>query len=798
LGDYIWGIWPVDLNQVHTTVEGCKVPLAWWWDYPQGFCGYRRLYYESKYPFSGSTYATTYYSNERYLCTYQSDYTGEKLSVNWTLSLPYTITWQTTTNINDSYSFSGLDSGTYKISASKTNYTACSQNPVERSVSGNIAVNFCLSNKTNQLPIAIASAYPNPAYVGQNISFSSAGSYDPDGTIVSYLWNFGDGATSNEPNPVHAYTEPGNYTATLTVTDDKGASNTTSFLIAVRCSSPFLSRDPTIKSNYEDSPLKALQDLIGKNVYIDSDITVYAEKDKCISSVSASLTTINITPQSKFEHEMQKIDSGKYFLNFKGYSVGVTISFIIQILTKGLMDLPWFIETYPDIYLVNVTIRDVYNILYPFHQNIRLDTAWDELKSYFGFGGEIGGVVAASPVDILVIDPEGRQIGAEYKNGVFIGEFNDFNESGIYSGKNSHPQIVLFIPETEGFYQIKVYGIENGTYNLTRFFIDNRTFYFEELSNLPVLQNESISHMLLIDRTPPEIAINEPLNNSFINNKKVSISWNATDNIGISYFEVILDNTPYANASETHITLFNLSEGFHSAEVKVYDLANNSASDFVSFTIDTIPPSISEFSVAPSAGFTCTIYNFSAKVTDEISGVKEVIAKLISSNGSMVLNLSKVNNTYSGSISNLQTNSYFIEILAEDNAGNIAIERTPFNVTSYVLDWLPPVNLTKSFNLGSTIPIKFTLHDKLNRSFVFDNSVRVEVFNPNNILIFNTTYGAGDDFVRINSTEHYITNLHTNKTWISGNYTIKVNFANNKCNIFKKIITLENKGGKEK
>jgi len=143
-----------------------------------------------------------------------------------------------TTSANGSYSFSNLDSGTYKISASKTNYTACSQNPVERSVSGDIGVNFCLSNKTNQPLVAVASANPNSTLVGENISFSSAGSYDPDGYIASYLWNFGDNATSSEANPAHAYAEAGNYTVTLTVTDDKGASNSATILVEVKSAEP--------------------------------------------------------------------------------------------------------------------------------------------------------------------------------------------------------------------------------------------------------------------------------------------------------------------------------------------------------------------------------------------------------------------------------------------------------------------------------------------------------------------------------------------------------------------------------
>lgn len=45
---------------------------------------------------------------------------------------------------------------------------------------------------------------------------------DEDGKIVSYLWDFGDGSTSAEVNPVHVYEREGSYKVALIVKDDKG------------------------------------------------------------------------------------------------------------------------------------------------------------------------------------------------------------------------------------------------------------------------------------------------------------------------------------------------------------------------------------------------------------------------------------------------------------------------------------------------------------------------------------------------------------------------------------------------
>jgi len=79
----------------------------------------------------------------------------------------------------------------------------------------------------NHLPTANANG-PYSAEATDAISFSSSGSTDPDGFIIQYLWNFGDGATSADANPSHAYAEPGTYTVSLRVDDDSGASHTVS------------------------------------------------------------------------------------------------------------------------------------------------------------------------------------------------------------------------------------------------------------------------------------------------------------------------------------------------------------------------------------------------------------------------------------------------------------------------------------------------------------------------------------------------------------------------------------------
>lgn len=121
----------------------------------------------------------------------------------------------------------------------------------------------------NNPPVAEAGG-PYTGIKGTAIAFDGSGSYDSDGSIISYYWDFdGDGITdSSEENPTWTYENTGTYTVTLTVTDNENAVGTDEATVTVT--------DPasggTIRVS--DVSVETSSKLAGKNTFVSATAVV--------------------------------------------------------------------------------------------------------------------------------------------------------------------------------------------------------------------------------------------------------------------------------------------------------------------------------------------------------------------------------------------------------------------------------------------------------------------------------------------------------------------------------------------
>ena len=97
-----------------------------------------------------------------------------------------------------------------------------------------MAAEWCLGRSdpvNNQVPV-IKADIPSSGETNQPLSFSAAGSNDPEGYPIGFIWDFGDGSDAGySPGETHTYTAEGTYTVTLTVTDGVESASFTEHVI---------------------------------------------------------------------------------------------------------------------------------------------------------------------------------------------------------------------------------------------------------------------------------------------------------------------------------------------------------------------------------------------------------------------------------------------------------------------------------------------------------------------------------------------------------------------------------------
>jgi PKD repeat protein len=173
---------------------------------------------------------------------------------------------------NDSRTLSGLSAGDHSVGLSGVAGTCVvsGQNPrtVNVPAGGANQANFAITctAPANEPPTADFSSNCN----GLTCAFTSTSS-DPDGSIASYEWTFGDGGTSTGQNPSRTYGGTGNYTVTLTVRDNQGATAGASHVVHVEAPPPPPTQPPIVNAGGDERVLLGLGYTLDGASFTDPD-----------------------------------------------------------------------------------------------------------------------------------------------------------------------------------------------------------------------------------------------------------------------------------------------------------------------------------------------------------------------------------------------------------------------------------------------------------------------------------------------------------------------------------------------
>jgi PKD repeat protein len=157
-------------------------------------------------------------------------------------------------------------------------------------------------------PVAVIAANPTNFPFDFEWHFDGSQSHDPDGTIVSYEWDFGDGTTGHPSTGTgsvinHTYSDDGTYTVTLTVTDNDGLTGTATFTAPV-------------------SELGQIGAMLGPDnaVYVATNIFVpgFSDDAKAVSlrryDPVGGTTNLGLLPDASLFPSLMQDRSGRFFI----------------------------------------------------------------------------------------------------------------------------------------------------------------------------------------------------------------------------------------------------------------------------------------------------------------------------------------------------------------------------------------------------------------------------------------------------------------------------------------------------
>lgn len=448
------------------------------------------------------------------------------------------------------------------------------------------SINSVFGPKPNKAPVADAGG-PYSGTEGMAISFDGSGSFDQDGTIASYFWDFGDGQTSTELNPTHIFTEDGTHSVSLTVTDDKSASDEDISSAVIDDADPVADFYASSTSG-TDSLTVTFSDNSTSYDGIISWLWEFGDGELSTEQNPTHLFTIGsytVTLTVEEEDGDSNIQNKPNFINIES---SPNSSPIADFAVKSSV-MPAINETIS--FIDNSTDKDGNIISWSWNfGDSTISTNQNPSHSYQKTG--------TYQVTLTVKDDDGA-VGTTTKE-IIIHEITPPETTDNYDGLWHNIDFTINLTATDEYSGVAeiYYRINNGSIQQLsingqpRFTTEgtNNTLEYWSIDNAG---NEELHHMLLgikLDKTPPnaiagqDITIDEDTIVTFDANS-------SSDNIQITnYTWIFLDNKPQQIQGENPQYVFH-TPGVYTVTLDVTDAALNSGLDTITITvIDVTPP----------------------------------------------------------------------------------------------------------------------------------------------------------------------------------------------------------------
>ena len=587
---------------------------------------------------------------------------------------------------------------------------------------------------------------PSEPIINETVAFDASGSWHLDGHIVSYVWDFGDGVNSTETDPIvtHAYESAGLFNVTLTVIDNEGLNDTATSPIDVGKldSGISITAFPTTITIGESIAIN------GSIIPTRGEVTVSIWYRLIGQGTWALLTNATTDQNSEYLHDWAPSEVGTYELKASWEGDEHTLPAETSVFTVVCMRIVTHISistSCPSTFVgfkVNITgtLRDVYEnslrdetvVLYYTFSGI-LD--WVPITSdttdslgnyqaiwippatgYFVMKAEWAGntthFVANSTTTLSSLPYQNQYVFSVESNST-ISElaFNttdwtlSFKATGP-NGTRGYVKVTVAKSLVTNITNIRVYLDGNQSeYSITS--LDSSwllTFTYTHSTHQVVVDLGAIEE----DTTPPTIVILSPENKTYSAN---DILLTFTVSEPASWIGHSLDGQ--MNVTITgNTTLTSLLDGSHNVVVYANDTAGNMGiSSLVYFTVDTNLPNITDVSQIPLANNVLPEdeVKVNATVTDDLSGVKQVILNYTNGNGTWItVDMTNLEGTvWNATIPAFPycTNVTYA-IIAEDNVNNtLTTEELGYEYQYHVIPEFPLLIIALLFMMATLLAV---------------------------------------------------------------------------------------------